>query len=49
LCDILDCEPGDLIELTRETAPPKIKATGANSALATLRPRRAEVTVNKRG
>lgn len=43
LCDILDCEPGELIELTRETPPPKTKAPGANSALATLRPRRAEV------
>jgi DNA-binding Xre family transcriptional regulator len=43
LCDILDCGPGDLIEPTRETPPPKTKATGANQALATLRPRRAEV------
>jgi DNA-binding Xre family transcriptional regulator len=48
LCDIFDCEPGELIEPTREAASPKTKATGANQALATLRPRRAEVTGQKR-
>lgn len=48
LCDIFDCEPGELIEPTREAPSPKTKATGANQALAALRPRRAEVAVNKR-
>src|SRR5262245_1399891 len=42
LCDIFDCEPGQLIEPTREAGSPKTKATGANSALAALRPRWAE-------
>jgi DNA-binding Xre family transcriptional regulator len=44
LCDIFDCEPGELIEPTREAPSAKPKATGANSALTTLRPPRAEVT-----
>jgi DNA-binding Xre family transcriptional regulator len=48
LCDIFDCEPGELIEPTREAPSAKPKATGANSALTTLRPRRAEVTGQKR-
>jgi DNA-binding Xre family transcriptional regulator len=48
LCDIFDCQPGELIEPTREAASIKAKTTGANSALATLRPRRAEVTGHKR-
>jgi DNA-binding Xre family transcriptional regulator len=48
LCDIFDCEPGELIEPTREAPSAKTKAAGANSALATLRPRRAEVTGQKR-
>jgi DNA-binding Xre family transcriptional regulator len=48
LCDIFDCEPGELIEPTRDAPSAKPKATGANSALTTLRPRRAEVTGQKR-
>lgn len=44
LCDILDCEPGELIEPTREATSAKTYAAGANSALAGLRPRRAEVS-----
>ncbi len=48
LCDILDCQPGDLIEPTRETPPPRTKAAGTNSSLASVRPRRAEVSDRKR-
>jgi DNA-binding Xre family transcriptional regulator len=48
LCDIFDCGPGELIEPTREAPSAKAKATGANSALATLRPRRAEVSGHTR-
>lgn len=48
LCDILDCEPGDLIEPTREAPTSKTKTGGANSTLAGLRPRRAEVSDRQR-
>ena len=40
LCDILDCEPGDLIEPIREQKPQAPKAVGMNEKLADLRPRR---------
>jgi DNA-binding Xre family transcriptional regulator len=43
LCDIFNCDPGELIEPTRDASSPKTKASGANQALATLRPRRALV------
>lgn len=43
LCDILDCEPGDLIEPVREHKPEMPKTHGVNEKLADLRPRRAKV------
>jgi DNA-binding Xre family transcriptional regulator len=48
LCDIFECGPGELIEPTRDAPSAKTKASGANQALATLRPRRAEVSGHKR-
>lgn len=43
LCDIFDCEPGDLIEPVREAKPEAPKATGVNELLKDVRPRRARV------
>ncbi|MHB1555412.1 MAG: helix-turn-helix domain-containing protein [Acidimicrobiales bacterium] len=49
LCDIFDCEPGDLFEPVREPGPETAKAAGVNAKLASLRPRRAQVAAAPKG
>jgi DNA-binding Xre family transcriptional regulator len=43
LCDILDCDPGDLIECYRDTGR-KASSSTKSSASSRPRPRRARVT-----
>jgi len=42
LCDIFECDPGDLVEPVRETTR-KPREVGSRAGLANLRPRRARV------
>jgi DNA-binding Xre family transcriptional regulator len=43
LCDILSCQPGDLVECYRQTRPPTPRPEGAAPAAGSVRPRRARV------
>jgi DNA-binding Xre family transcriptional regulator len=43
LCDILSCQPGDLLECYRQTRPPAPRPEAAGAAAGPVRPRRARV------
>lgn len=50
LCDIFDCQPGDLVEPVREGLSPRPKpSSDVGSKLAGLRPRRARVVPVPKG
>jgi DNA-binding Xre family transcriptional regulator len=44
LCEILDCSPGDLVEVHRAAVEQRVAAANVVDMATTVRPRRARVT-----